>query len=266
MVDNAEVMEAAFRGEDGALMAVSSGSALFDEQQLVPDSVSYKNSMYFDEIYHGRTAYEHLHGMPVYETTHPPMGKVFIMLGVALFGMTGFGWRVAGAAFGVALVPVLYLFVRRLTRKPAFALFAAVLAAFDTLRFTQSRIATIDIYGTFFILLAAYFMVWYCQSVLEKGWRRAFCPWRWRALPLAWARPASGPASTPARGWRCSTLAFCGSGQSRSRPASNRRWPPPSAAASSSSWRCPSSSTLQAISRTSGGRAASPSPSGGSAR
>lgn len=176
MVNNAEVMEAAFRDENGAQVAVSSDSALFDEQQLVPDSISYKNSMYFDEIYHGRTAYEHLHGMPVYETTHPPLGKVFIMLGVALFGMTGFGWRVAGAAFGVALVPVLYLFVRRLTRKPAFALFAAVLAAFDTLRFTQSRIATIDIYGTFFILLAAYFMVWYCQSVLEKGVEQSVLP------------------------------------------------------------------------------------------
>lgn len=175
-VENAEVMEAAFRDESGALVALSSNSVLFDEQEKVPDSISCKNSMYFDEIYHGRTAYEHLHGMPVYETTHPPLGKVFIMLGVALFGMTGFGWRVAGAAFGVALVPVLYLFVRRLTRKPAFALFAAVLAAFDTLRFAQSRIATIDIYGTFFILLSAYFMVWYCRSVLEKGVEQSVLP------------------------------------------------------------------------------------------
>ena len=175
-VDNAQVMEAAFRGQDGALVAVSSDSPLFDEQQWVPDSISYKNSMYFDEIYHGRTAYEHLHGLPVYETTHPPLGKVFIMLGVALFGMTGFGWRVAGAAFGVAMVPVLYLLVRRLCRKPAFALFAAALAALDTLRFAQSRIATIDVYGTFFILLAAYFMVWYCQSVLEKGVERSVLP------------------------------------------------------------------------------------------
>ena len=175
-VDNAQVMEAAFRDESGALVAVSSDSALFDEQQWVPETISYKNSMYFDEIYHGRTAYEHLHGMPVYETTHPPLGKVFIMLGVALFGMTGFGWRVAGAAFGVAMVPVLYLLVRRLCRKPAFALFAAVLAAFDTLRFAQSRIATIDVYGTFFILLSAYFMVWYCQSVLEKGVEESVLP------------------------------------------------------------------------------------------
>ena len=44
--------------------------------------------MYFDEIYHGRTGYEQLHKMPVYETTHPPLGKDLIMVGIALFGMT----------------------------------------------------------------------------------------------------------------------------------------------------------------------------------
>ena len=46
---------------------------------------------------------------------------------------------------------------------------AAVLLALDFMRYSQSRIATIDIYGTFFILLGAYFMLWYCQSVLQKG-------------------------------------------------------------------------------------------------
>ena len=172
-----ELAELVLFDEDGQPIPIGdSTNPLFDEADTVPDSPSWYNSSYFDEIYHPRTAYEHLHGMPVYETTHPPLGKVFIMLGVALFGMTGFGWRVAGAAFGVAMVPVLYLLVRRLCRKPAFALFAAALAVFDTLRFAQSRIATIDVYGTFFILLAAYFMVWYCQSVLEKGVERSVLP------------------------------------------------------------------------------------------
>lgn len=46
---------------------------------------------------------------------------------------------------------------------------AGALIAAGFMRFSQSRIATIDIYGTFFILLGAYFMVWYCQSVLQNG-------------------------------------------------------------------------------------------------
>ena len=38
-----------------------------------------------------RQGYEQLHKMPVYETTHPPLGKDLIMVGIAMFGMTGFG-------------------------------------------------------------------------------------------------------------------------------------------------------------------------------
>ncbi|EJW98693.1 glycosyl transferase family 39 [gut metagenome] len=148
-LSNNQLQEAAFFTADGNLAVASSNGALLDEQLQVPENFSYRNSTYFDEIYHGRTAYEHLHGMPVYETTHPPLGKVFIMLGIAIFGMTGFGWRISGALFGVALVPVLYLFVRRLTRSRFGAGVAAILCALDGMRFAQSRISTIDIYGTF---------------------------------------------------------------------------------------------------------------------
>ena len=175
-VENGAIMEIAFRDADGALLPVSGGGALCDEQALVPDSISQLNSMYFDEIYHGRTGYEMLHKMSVYETTHPPLGKVFIMLGIAVFGMNGFGWRVAGALFGAAMVPLFYLLGRRLTRRPWLALVGAALFGLDFMRFTQSRIATIDVYVTFFILLGAYFMLWYAQTVLQKGVRAAILP------------------------------------------------------------------------------------------
>ena len=83
-------------------MPVTGGDALFDEQSEVPDTISQLNSMYFDEIYHARTAYEFLHGLPTYENTHPPLGKIFIALGVAIFGMNPFGWRIMGTLFGIA--------------------------------------------------------------------------------------------------------------------------------------------------------------------
>lgn len=168
-VENAQVFELAFRDGDGNLVPVTGGGALFDEQSAVPDRISQLNSMYFDEIYHGRTAYEQLHRMTVYETTHPPLGKDLIMVGVALFGMTGFGWRFSGTLFGVLLVPLAWCFARRLTHRRWVGAAAGVLLALDFMRFAQSRIATIDIYGTFFILLGAYCMVWYCQRVLQKG-------------------------------------------------------------------------------------------------
>ena len=176
MVENAQLFELAFRDANGRLVPVTGGGELFDEQTAVPDTISQLNSMYFDEIYHGRTGYEQLHKMPVYETTHPPLGKDLIMVGIALFGMTAFGWRFAGTLFGVLLVPLAWCFVRRLTRKPWAAATAGVLLALDFMRFSQSRLATIDIYGTFFILLGAYCMVWYCQRVLTDGVNRALLP------------------------------------------------------------------------------------------
>ena len=156
-IENAQMFELALRDATGALVPVTGGDALFDEQSEVPDTISQLNSMYFDEIYHGRTGYEMLHRMTAYETTHPPLGKDFIMLGIAIFGMTAFGWRCAGTLFGVMLVPLMWCFARRLTHKRWAGAMAGALIAAGFMRFSQSRIATIDIYGTFFILLGAYF-------------------------------------------------------------------------------------------------------------
>lgn len=146
---------------------------LFDEPGSAPARPSQLDSMYFDEIYHGRTAYEMLHGLDVYETTHPPLGKDFILLGIALFGMNTLGWRIMGALFGAAMVPVFYLLTRRLLRRREWAAFAASLFLFDFMRFTQSRIATIDVFVVFFILLATYFMVAAMQTMLAEGTRTA---------------------------------------------------------------------------------------------
>lgn len=136
---------------------------LIDEQETVPPYPSYYNSTYFDEIYHARTAYEHLHGMRPYETTHPPLGKVLIMLGVKLFGMTPFGWRFTGTLLGVLMLPIMYLLAKQLLKKTEYAFGAMFLLTFDCMHFTQTRISTIDTYGVFFILLMYLFMFRYCQ-------------------------------------------------------------------------------------------------------
>ena len=57
---------------------------LIDEQNTCVGEPGWFTGTYFDEIYHARTAYEHLHGQRPYETTHPPLGKLLIAVGVAL--------------------------------------------------------------------------------------------------------------------------------------------------------------------------------------
>ncbi|MDR2904323.1 MAG: phospholipid carrier-dependent glycosyltransferase, partial [Clostridiales bacterium] len=162
------LMEAAFRGADGELIprptAEEGLSPLFDEQALVPENKTYMNSTYFDEIYHGRTAYELLHQMNIYEWTHPPLGKAIISAGVALFGMTPWGWRFSGTLFGVLMLPLLYIFAKRMFQNTYWAFFTALVFAFDFMHFVQTRIATIDTYITFFVIAMYYFMYRYWKT------------------------------------------------------------------------------------------------------
>ncbi|MBQ6594463.1 MAG: glycosyltransferase family 39 protein [Clostridia bacterium] len=148
--------------------AVSDPGLLVDEQETVPAAPSWYNSMYFDEIYHGRTAYEHLHGLNTYEWTHPPLGKVLMMIGISLFGMTPFGWRFMGALMGVMMLPVMYLMVKQLTKRSSYALTAMLLLSLDSMHFTQTRIATIDSYAVFWIMLMYLFMFRFCQMPWRK--------------------------------------------------------------------------------------------------
>ena len=139
----------------------ASAAALCDEADTVPASSTYFNSSYFDEIYHARTAYEHLRGVYPYEVSHPPLGKVILSLGIRLFGMTPFGWRCMGALFGVAMLPLMWDLLRRMFRDDRVALCGAALLAFDFMHLTQTRIATIDSFATLFILLMYLFLYRY---------------------------------------------------------------------------------------------------------
>lgn len=153
------------------------GAALLDEQDTVPDAPSYMNGMYFDEIYHARTAYEFLHTMSVYEWTHPPLGKILIMLGVVIFGMKPFGWRVVPALFGATMLPIFFTLAKRLFRRRDLAFLAAALLALDTMHYTQTRIATVDVFILFFILLMVLFMTDYIQmDYMKAPLKKLFLP------------------------------------------------------------------------------------------
>jgi dolichyl-phosphate-mannose--protein O-mannosyl transferase len=101
--------------------------------------------------------------MSPYEITHPPLGKIIIMAGMALFGVTPFGWRVMGALFGVFMVPMIYYLARRLLRSGRMAFAAAFMMCWDFMHFAQTRIATIDVFAVFFILCMYYCMARYLE-------------------------------------------------------------------------------------------------------
>lgn len=150
---------------------------LTDEQHKAAFRPSFLNGTYFDEIYHARTAYEHLHGIRPYEWTHPPLGKLLIGAGIALFGMNPFGWRIVGMLFGAAMIPLMYLFGKKLFNTPLLGFAAACLMMFDLMHFAQTRIATIDGYTAFFVILMYYFMAeYYLQKPFALSYRKALKP------------------------------------------------------------------------------------------
>ena len=166
--------------EDSALC--SDPAALLDEQNTLealpslftgeteqnPAQPSWWNSTYFDEIYHARTAYEFLQGSVPYETSHPPFGKVLMSAFVAIFGMTPFGWRFAGALAGILMLPGMYLIAKQLTKKTWPAFVAISVMSLDCMHLTQTQIATIDSFPVLFILFAYFFMLRFIQTDFMK--------------------------------------------------------------------------------------------------
>lgn len=188
--DSGEALPIARVSQTGQTQDAVSAALLIDEQDTIPAYPSYLNSTYFDEIYHARTAYEHLHGMNTYEWTHPPLGKVTMMLGIALFGMNPFGWRFMGTLMGVLMLPLMYLLVRQLTKSPRLSMIAMLLLSLDAMHFTQTRIATIDSYAVFWIMLMYLFMFRYCQmSWNQTSLKRTLIPLGLCGLTMgiAWA-------------------------------------------------------------------------------
>lgn len=169
------MLEMGFCGEDGLPVAIASISStnpggdnpaqyMFDEQKHVPQQTYYMTEMYFDEVYHARTAFENINHVPPYEITHPPLGKTILSIGIQIFGMNPFGWRFMGTLVGVALLPLMYIFAKRLFKRPLFAFIPTFLLAVDFMHFSQTRIATIDSYSLLFVMLMYYFMYRYTET------------------------------------------------------------------------------------------------------
>ncbi len=173
----------------------NSPSYMFDEQQYVPQRTYYMNEMYFDEVYHARTAYENINHIKPYEITHPPLGKIILGIGIRIFGMNPWGWRFMGTLFGVLMLPLMYYLAKKLFHKTLYAFIPTALFALDFMHYTQTRIATIDSYSVFFIMLMYLFMYMYTETNFNRQ------PLKKTLLPLALCGVAFGLGA--ATKWLC---------------------------------------------------------------
>lgn len=139
-------------------------------------------TLVFDELYYVRDAISQLaHGVPTVwpdddpdmsgsrataftadpaNAVHPPLGKWLIGLGILAFGPgDGWGWRSAVALAGVATVGVTMRLGYLVSRNMLIACLAGLLLAIDGVHITLTRVALLDGFLTFFIVLGALF-VW----------------------------------------------------------------------------------------------------------
>ena len=130
----------------------------FDDEPTMKIDTSYYSSMFFDEIYFGRTAYEITHNINVYENTHPYLGKLLIIPGIQVFGMTPFGWRFMNALFAGLLIFMAYYFALHLFRKHIYAFSAAFLTTYSFMHLAQARIGLIDTFGVLFVFISYFYL------------------------------------------------------------------------------------------------------------
>jgi dolichyl-phosphate-mannose-protein mannosyltransferase len=112
---------------------------------------------------------------------HPEVGKWIIALGEKAFGLDPFGWRIAAAVVGSLMVLLMCRFVRRVTGSTALGLVGGLLLALDGLQLVLSRLALLDIFLAFFVLLGVHCVVadrqWFRARLADGATRALFRPW-----------------------------------------------------------------------------------------
>ncbi len=126
---------------------------IIDEQHKIPLNPTYMDETYFDEIYHVRNAWEIANGQSMYASVHPLLGTSIIALGIKLFGNNPFAWRIMGALFGILMLPLFHSLIQKMFKSNYISIVATTLFAADFMHITTSRIATLEPFSIFFILL-----------------------------------------------------------------------------------------------------------------
>lgn len=104
----------------------------------------------FDEVYHAKTALQFLQGVPPVDWVHPPVAKLLIAVGIALFGYHPWSFRLMPALAGIALAPVFFFLARRVLGTERGALLASILFLTDGVYLVQSRVAMTNIFAVLF--------------------------------------------------------------------------------------------------------------------
>ena len=159
---NADILEACFydnKKKQIKINLLEGDAKLFDEQDKIPSDFGLTSDSYFDEFFYVQNAYDIINGeQELSAPDHPFLASEIIGLGMLIFGQTPFGYRIMGWIFGLLMIPLMYRFGVKVFGKKSAGLFMAFLMATDLMHFVQSRVATIETFVVFFLILVFYYL------------------------------------------------------------------------------------------------------------
>ncbi|WP_299487137.1 phospholipid carrier-dependent glycosyltransferase [Acaryochloris sp. IP29b_bin.137] len=126
------------------------------------------NTLVFDEVYFAKFGHHYLTQTEFFDA-HPPLGKYLIALGIALKGFNPWGFRWINALVGATIPLILAGMAYQLSKRPSYALIAAVLTSLDGLLLVESRYALLNVHILFFGLLAHWLVL---IALNHKGHQR----------------------------------------------------------------------------------------------
>jgi len=113
----------------------------------------YETGLIFDEAYYVKAARSLLRGESV-NNEHPPLAKLFISIGILIFGDNPVGWRLPMIFFSSLSIILLYMLALKITKNRLASLFTSILFMLDIMAFNIGQIAILDPPSLMFILIA----------------------------------------------------------------------------------------------------------------
>lgn len=117
----------------------------------------------FDEMYYADSAVQLYKGELDSNSSHPPLAKILISIPLYFFGVSPVAWRISSVAFGLFGLVLLYYFARLLKLSSVQALFVLVLLTASGGWYFMSRVAMLEVFVAFFILISVIFLYKYLQ-------------------------------------------------------------------------------------------------------
>ena len=148
----------------------------------------------FDEVHFVAQGRHYLHGESFLDP-HPPLAKLIIAAGIAIFGDHPWGWRVGNATLGTAIVGITYLLGRRMSGSRLTGALAGGIILLDGMYLVDSHYAVIDIV---YLTCAAvsYLLFFKFLQTRDAATRRRILPWIGLTLGLTLASKLYIPAIT----------------------------------------------------------------------